>query len=85
MPILGVVVTHPSPATLVEAVRDIPGVVAIGEPTPNRLPLALHTRDKRSDEPVLEALRALPDVLAVDLAFADFSDLVSDPPAPVSP
>jgi nitrate reductase NapAB chaperone NapD len=85
MPILGVVLTHPSPTSLVAAVRAIPEVAALGEPTPNRLPLVLHTTDKRADEPVLDALRALPGVLAVDLAFADFSDLVSDPVAPVSP
>lgn len=79
MPILGVVLTHPSPGDLIPSVRDISGVTAVGAPVANRLPAVLHTACKRDDEPLMDALRALPGVLAVDLAFADFSDLPTDP------
>ncbi len=84
MPILGVVLTHPDPAALADAVRAIAGVTAVGVPTQNRLPAVLETASRRDDEPLLDALRALDGVLAVDLAFADFSD-VTHPSDPVSP
>lgn len=83
MPILGVVLTHPTPMRLADTVSAVPGVIAVGEPTGNRLPAVLETAQKRDDEALLDALRALPGVLAVDLAFADFSDLTH--PDEVSP
>ncbi|MDP2316363.1 MAG: hypothetical protein Q8P41_25925 [Pseudomonadota bacterium] len=82
MPVLGVVLTHPDPGALADLVRAIPGVVLVGNPVSNRLPAAFETARKGDDEPLFEALRALPGVLAVDLAFADFSDL--PPPDEVS-
>lgn len=75
MPVLGVVVTHPDPVSLVPGLRASPGIVAVGEPTPTRVPAVLEFADRRGDEPLLDALHALPGVLAVDIAFADFSDL----------
>ena len=83
MPILGVVLTHPSPAALAVLLRGVSGVVAVGEPLDIRLPAVLETTEKRDDEPLLDALRALEGVLSVDLAFADFSDLVQPDPTPL--
>lgn len=88
MPVLGVVITHPDPEALRPALAAVPGVRLVGDPSGPRLPVALQVARREDDEPLLDALRALPGVLAVDLAFADFSDLAhTEPPlpAPVSP
>lgn len=77
MPILGVVLTHPAPATLADAVAALPGFAALGTPAGSRLPTVFHTARKGDDEPLFDSLRALDGVLAVDLAFADFSDLTA--------
>ena len=75
MPVLGVVVTHPEPLSILAAVRASPGVASVGEPVRGRLPAVLDVPGRTDDEPLLDALRALPGVLAVDVAFADISDL----------
>jgi hypothetical protein len=75
MPILGIVVTHPAPAAVAPLLREVPGICAVGEPFAGRVAAVAETSRKQDDEPLFDALRALPGVLAVDLAYADFSDL----------
>ncbi len=90
MPVLGVVVTLAPEigtcpgglASFTDAIARTPGVAMVGEPDHGRLPLVLETEDREGDESVWAALVSLPGVLAVDLAFADFSDL-SEPPSPL--
>jgi hypothetical protein len=83
MPVLGLVISHPAPHALVPLLREVPGFSRAGAPTGARLPVVFTTETKAEDEPLLEALRALPGVGMVDLAFADFSDL--HPPARENP
>lgn len=78
MPILGVVLTHPDPSTILADLSVVPGVLTVGVPTLNRLPAVLETRHKNDDEALFDVLRALPGVLGVDLAYADFSDLTHE-------
>jgi hypothetical protein len=76
MPILGVVVTHPHPSVLLAALADNARVTRVGTPVHDRLPLVLAIAHHDDDRAELDALAALPGVLSVDLAFADFSDEV---------
>lgn len=85
MPVLGAVVNFASGADLAasrSAVEAVPGVVLIGEPEGARLPIVIETLTKHDDEDVMEGLYAIPGVLTVDLAFADFSDLTGPSPSP---
>lgn len=89
MPVFGAIVTLPAPtepgapsvAEVIRAVAASPGVAMVGEPTAGRLPLVIETDDRNGDELAWNALVAIPGVMALDLAFADFSDLPADPSA----
>lgn len=88
MPILGAVVTLAPPtststrAHALAAVAAVPGVALVGGLAGARLPIVIETLRKQDDEGVFDALRAVPGVLMVDLAFADFSDLLAEELSP---
>lgn len=75
MPVLGLVLTHPDPARLAAMLPGVPGLAALGAAADGRLPVVFHTADRAADTLLLEQLQCLDGVLAVDLAFVDFSDL----------
>ncbi|GDX80747.1 hypothetical protein LBMAG42_25580 [Deltaproteobacteria bacterium] len=74
MPILGVIVNHPSPPDLCEVLRWFALVSRVGDPVGPAVPLVLDLAHSDDVEAALDALRALPNVVSVGLAFADFSD-----------
>lgn len=76
MPILGVIVNHPSPPQLCEVLRWFALVSRVGDPVGQAVPLVLDIARADDVEAALDALRALPGVLSVGLAFADLSDEV---------
>lgn len=75
MPILGLVLQHAHPDDLSGILRFHPAVTQIGAPLGVRLPVVAETSSPQEDERLLEQLWALPGVVAVDIAFVDFSDL----------
>lgn len=88
MPVLGAVVTFGSGSELDAsrfAVGAVPGVVLIGEPEGARLPIVIETLTKHEDDDVMDGLFAIPGVLTVDLAFADFSDITGPAASTGSP
>ncbi len=76
MPIFGVVVNHPSPPQLCEALRWFTVVSRVGDPVGQAVPLVLDVARAEEVEAALDALRAIPEVVSVGLAFADLSDEV---------
>lgn len=80
MPVLGVVAVLSSRADQREAalcaLRADPWVT-LGELTGDRLPLVLETRSRAEDKAAWAALQDVPGVLALDVAFAHFADVVS--------
>lgn len=82
MPILAAVVTlDPATAPHGPAVASLAAQegVDVGELQGHRLPVVVESGRPREDEARFDALRAVPGVLAVDLVWADFSDLVEHP------
>lgn len=85
MPILGAVVSlAPLPAHVVAdvhaAIAAVPGVAELGVAVGPRLPIVIDIATRREDEVVISALLDIPGVLGLDLAYADFSDLLGDLP-----
>lgn len=80
MSILGVVLSHPAPSTLLSLLAAHPGVVAIGEPDGTYLPVVLSTQ--QDDEQAILGLHGLPGVVAVELAFASPTEPSADEHAP---
>ena len=80
MPVFGFVLTlaaDPGSASALEALADEPGVT-LGERAGARLPVVVELDPQAHPEARVEGWLALPGVLHVDYAFADFDDLVSD-------
>lgn len=83
MPVLGAVVTlSEDPA----ARRDLLGLLATevafqaGEETRGRLPVVLTTDTRDQDRTLWRTLEDHPAVAHLEVAFADFSDLVNEDP-----
>lgn len=78
MPISGLVLTlSEDPGlrlALLDALRLVPRVT-VGEPRGGRLPIVTETGSIREDEALFEELVRTPGVLAVELAYHDFSDV----------
>ncbi len=79
MPVLGVVVVFergaPTPAWLGADPR-----ILLGERVEERLPLVISTSAPRDDRAVLDELSGDPAVSEVQVAFAEFSDVVEVSP-----
>jgi hypothetical protein len=82
MPILGVVAvlsSRPDERAAALAALQADPRVTPGDPQGDRLPLVLETRDRADDKACWAALEAIPGLVALDVAFADFSDLHPQP------
>ena len=84
MPVAGLVLRMASAQCLplTAALSDMPGV-SLGPAYGARLPLVLEADTQQALDARLRELAELPEVLLVELAFADFSDL--DPHADYDP
>ena len=82
MPVSSLVLTltddHSAPTRVVNALKGH-SHIETGEPIGARLPLVLDTPDIATDRAIFEALRMIPDVTSVELAFMDFSDVPRTP------
>lgn len=79
MPVLGAVAhISPEPGLRLKALAALaatPGLT-FGELQDDRVPLVIEALDRRDGDLRWEALGAMPGVLHLELAYADFSDLV---------
>lgn len=81
MPILGAVLTMSSrPDERLETLRCLAADarLELGEPSGARLPVVIETTSRGEDRDCWASFYELPGVRHVELAFADFSDLVED-------
>lgn len=78
MPVVGIVAVLSSRAeereTALCALQADPRVT-LGEAHGDRLPLVLETRDRAEDASAWRALQAVPGVWALEVVFAEFSDV----------
>ena len=80
MPVFGFVLTltpAPEPASCVQTLAREPGIT-LGALEDRRLPVVLELDIGAHPEPRIARWLALPGVLHVDYAFADFDDLVNE-------
>ena len=79
MPVIGAVIVLSPAAPVPDALRCDP-TVTLGDRLGDHLPLVLTTARPREDRERLEQLSSMPGVLDLQVAFADFSDLLEVSP-----
>lgn len=79
MPVLSAVLTLPTEprarAAALDGLRGLPGLSLGVEHAGGRLPVVLESSSRAEDKALWEAVSAVPQLLHVELVFADFSDL----------